>query len=442
MITQAAPAVIPAARPTLPQLVGLGVVLVCLLVVAVGTADWWAGWVREATVPPDRAHYPYNDFAEEMAATGLLVSPQRVRLYDLDVQTARQQTIWGPRLPAAVLPFVRVPWTTFLLLPLLALPYGVAFLVFSACSVVLAGAGFVAWARWIHAPPLVGATFVLAGLASFPLLRTLQLGQYSAITFAAVTAALLWLWRGQQTRAGLVLLGATVKPHLIVLLPLGLLAERRWRAIVAGGAGLLALTLLSLLTFGPTWPGDYLTILRGDLGALEGVEQMQNWRGLFESTLGLRGPLLTALMTLALAATAALVAWVWWPVWTAKQPAAVRPPSAIRNPHSTDLRWAVTIIASLLFSPHYHFNDMLLWAIPAAIILRRLYAPPPGGAFGPRARTVAFILLWLAYVLPVLAFFAQAARPGLWFALLALALLIARIRRETATSGAWRVTSG
>jgi hypothetical protein len=428
--TQAAPAVIAASRPTLPQLVGLGVVLVCLLIVGVGTADWWAGWGREATVPPDRAHYPYNDFAEEMAATSLLVTPERLRIYDLNVQTARQQAIWGPRLPAAVLPFVRVPWTLFLLLPLLALPYAVAFLVFSACSLLLALAAFVAWARWAQSPPLVGATFVLAGLASFPLLRTLQLGQYSAITFAAVTAALLALWRGQPARAGLVLLGATVKPHLIVLLPLGLLAERRWRAIMAGAAGLLALALLSTLVFGATWPGDYLTILRGDLGTLEAVEQKQNWRGLFESTLALRGPLLTALMALALAGTTALVAWVWWPVWTRKMRSAASPPSTIASPQSDDLRWAVTVIASLLFSPHYHFNDMLLWAIPAAIVLRRLYAPPPGGALNPRARTVAFILLWLAYALPAVAFFAQAARPGLWFALLVLALLIARIRRE------------
>ena len=270
---------------------------------------------------------------------------------------------------------------------------------------------------------------MLAGLASFPLLRTLQLGQYSAITFAAVTAALLALWRGQEIGAGLALLGATLKPHLIVLLPLGLLAERRWRAIGAGAAGLLVLAALSTLVLGPQWPGAYLHLL-GLSGFTEGVEQMQNWRGLFESTLGLTGPLLTVLMTLALAATAALIAWVWWPVWTQKQQAAATPPAARRPLPSNDLRWAVTIIASLLFSPHYHFNDMLLWAIPAAIILRRLYAPPPDGAFSPRERTVAFILLWLAYAIPAISFFAQAWRPGLWFALLVLALLIARLRRE------------
>jgi hypothetical protein len=66
-------------------------------------------------------------------------------------------------------------------------------------------------------------------------------------------------------------------------------------------------------------------------------------------------------------------------------------------------------------------------------VLRRVYAPPGGRAFGPRARTVAFILLWVAYALPLVAFFAQAVRPGLWFALLVLALLIARLRFETRT---------
>jgi hypothetical protein len=322
----------------------------------------------------------------------------------------------------------------FLLLPFLALPYAVAFLAFSACSLVLAGIAFAAWARWMQAPPLVGATFVLAGLASFPLLRTLQLGQYSALTFAAVTAALLGLWRGREVGAGLSLLGATLKPHLIILLPLGLLAERRWRAILAAAAGLAGLAAISTVVLGPEWLGRYLTAL-SRAGFSEAVEQMQNWRGLFESTLGLRGPLLTTALALALAATTGLVAWVWWPVWIARlSPSpSYTPQSAIRTPQSDDLRWAITIIASLLFSPHFHFNDMLLWAIPAAIVLRRVYAPPGGRAFGPRARTVAFIVLWVAYALPLVAFFAQALRPGLWFALLVLALLIARLRFETRT---------
>jgi hypothetical protein len=48
---------------------------------------------------------------------------------------------------------------------------------------------------------------------------------------------------------------------------------------------------------------------------------------------------------------------------------------------------------------------------------------------------MAFILLWLAYAIPAVSFFAQSWRPGLWFALLVLALLIARLRREEA--GGW-----
>jgi hypothetical protein len=439
MTTQASAAALPVPRPTLPQWVGLGVVLAWLLVVVAGTGGWWATWVREANLPPDRATYPYNDFSEELAATDLLFTPDRLRIYDLDVQIAHQQAVWGPRLPAERVLFIRVPWTLFLLLPFALLPYAVAFLAFAALSVVLTAGALGAWARWMRAPPLVGVTFVLAGLASFPLLRTLQLGQYSAITFAAVTAALLALWRGQEIGAGLALLGATLKPHLIILLPLGLLAERRWRAIGAGAAGLLVLAALSTLVLGLQWPGAYLHLL-GLSGFTEGVEQMQNWRGLFESTLGLSGPVLTILMALALAATAALVVWVWWPVWRATPPSTNIPPSALAPPHSNDLRWAITIMASLLFSPHYHFNDMLLWAIPAAIILRRVYAPPGDAAFSPRERTVAFILLWLAYIMPAVSFFAQTWRPGLWFALLVLALLIARLRRET--GGSWLVARG
>ncbi len=432
MTTQAAPAVIPTARPTLPQLVGLAVVLLWGLVVGLGTAPWWGGWVREATVPPAQATlYNYNDFAEEIAAASLIPSADRPHLYSISTQLARQQAIWGPRYPTGQpLPFALVPWAAFLLVPFLLVPHAVAFLAFSALSALVAGATFLALARWARLPPVVAATFVLAGLASFPLLRTLQLGQFSALAFAAATGSLLLLWRGADTGAGLALAAATLKPHLFVLLPLALVAERRWRTIAAAVAGVVALIGLSMVVIGPNVVGDYVTLLR-DFSFSESVEQMQNWRGLFESTLGLTGPLLTGLMALSLAAMTALVAWVWWPFWT-KQPTATNiPHSALRTPHSEDLRWAITIIASLLFSPHFHFNDMLLWAIPAAIILRRLYAPPPGGTFTPRERTVAFILLWLAYIVPTVSFFAQALRPGLWFALLVLALLIARLRGET-----------
>ena len=345
-------------------------------------------------------------------------------------QIAHQQAVWGPRLPAERVLFIRVPWTLFLLLPF--------------CAAALCGrlprlrralgrvdvAALAAWARWMRVPPLVGATFVLAGLASFPLLRTLQLGQYSAITFAAVTAALLALWRGQEIGAGLALLGATLKPHLIVLLPLGLLGERRWRAIGAGAAGLLVLAALSTLVLGPQWPGAYLHLL-GLSGFTEGVEQMQNWRGLFESTLGLTGPLLTVLMGLALAATTAFVVWVWWPVWTQKQQAAdTCPPPSTRSPRTIyagrsrssprSCSARTTTSTTCCSGPSPPRSSC------AASMPRRR-----AGRSAPRERTVAFILLWLAYAIPAVSFFAQAWRPGLWFALLALALLIARLRRET-----------
>ena len=149
----------------------------------------------------------------------------------------------------------------------------------------------------------------------------------------------------------------------------------------------------------------------------EAVDQMQNWRGLLEFTLGWQGVGEQMAEGVLLLLTATVVVWAWWPGGSHARRAA-------------DLRWGLTILASLLFNYHLHLNDLLVWAIPAAIGLRRVYAPPEGATLSPRARQVTLALVWGACVVPWLAFFAEGARPGLWFVLLVGACLAAQIRRE------------
>jgi hypothetical protein len=402
----------------------------------------------DAQMPPAQAHYPYNDFAEEIAAASLSVSSDRAHLYDIGVQLDHQRAIWGPRYPAVGLPFPRVPWIALALAPLLLLPHAVAFLLFTALSVLAALVALVALARWAHLPPLVGVTFVVAGLGSFSLLRTVLLGQYSAFALFSLTAGLLLLWRGYPGWAGLALvIQASVKPNVLVLVVLALLLQRCWRTLasLAGAGGVLA--LLSAVWFGPQVVITYPLLLR-DFGFSEAVEQMQNWRGLFESTLALQGSALSALMALALLGMAAIVVWVWWPLQRAEDSGGNAEPGrglprrwAWRTGWpSPDLRWALTIFASMLFSTHLHFNDLLLWAVPAAIVLRRIYAPLPGGAFSAGERAGALAMIWIGYFVPLVAFFTQAWRPGLWFALAAMALLAWRIQREQGMAvGEWNL---
>jgi hypothetical protein len=402
------------------QMMALTVAGLALALVVWGSLPWLNRWLSDLTTPPLTAHYPYNDFGGEATVVRLLDTPQRARLFDPATQLAWQTEVWGARLPALRVPFVRVPWSALLLWPFAEAPHAVGFLLLCALSVAAAAAAFGIWARWARLPPVVAAAFVCAGLGSLPLLRTVILGQYSALMLLALTASVLWSLQGRDARAGVALAVTTLKPQLIFLVPLAWLLQRRWRALVAGAASLLALTGLSAAVLGPQALLDFVRIQSGFEAYFPGAEavpQMQNWRGLLESTLGWRGAGESMVEGVLLLLTAMVVVWAWWP----------------GGPHtrrSADLRWALTVLASLLFNYHLHLNDLLAWAIPAAIGLRRVYAPPEGAALSPRARRVTLVLVWGAWVVPWLAFFAEGARPGLWFMLLAGAALAAQIARE------------
>ena len=117
------------------------------------------------------------------------------------------------------------------------MPHAVGFLLLSALSVAAVAAALLIWARWARLPLAVGAAFVCAGLGSLPMLRTVLLGQYSGFMLLAVTGAVIWSMEDRDARAGVALAAATLKPQLIFLVPLAWLLQRRWRALVAGAAG-------------------------------------------------------------------------------------------------------------------------------------------------------------------------------------------------------------
>jgi hypothetical protein len=414
-------------RATVLQWLGLGAAGLMLALVVWGTAPWLRLWLNDLTTPPLTAHYPYNDFAAEGTAVRLLDTPQRAHLFDAATQLAWQEQVWGARLPVELRePFVRVPWSALYLWPFAEPPYAVGFLLLCVVSVAAAGAAFTIWARWAGLPPVAAAAFVCAGLGSLPLLRTVVLGQHSAVMLLALTASVIWSLEGRDARAGVALAAATLKPHLIILMPLAWLLQRRWRALAAGAASLLALTALSAVILGPQSLIDFVRIqsaFEQYFPGAEAVEQMQNWRGLLESTLGWQGVGEQMVEGVLLLLTAAVVVWAW------------RPADA-QSRRAVELRWALTVLASLLFAYHLHLNDLLAWAIPAGIGLRRVYAPPEGAALPPRARQVTLALVWGAWVVPWLAFFAEGARPGLWFMLLVGACLVAQIRREDRAAAA------
>jgi hypothetical protein len=149
------------------------------------------------------------------------------RLYDLTYVTQQQAWLIGHRFHMR--PFIYPPSSLPLFLPFGALPYWPSYLLW----VALTGALFLvaslrAGAKWwILALPPVGYVAVC--------------GQITFLIGALVTAGL--VLRSRPFLAGVLFgIAVCVKPQILVLLPLALVADRQWRTIGATAvtAGLLA----------------------------------------------------------------------------------------------------------------------------------------------------------------------------------------------------------
>ncbi|MGH7060151.1 MAG: glycosyltransferase family 87 protein, partial [Stellaceae bacterium] len=127
------------------------------------------------------------------------------------------------------------------------LPYMVAFVIFEAATLLLyllVARAILAERDWRIFVPL---------LAFPPVLWTIGLGQNALLTAALFGAATLLIDR-RPVVAGLLFGALCYKPHFGLLVPVALIAGRRWPALAAACLSVAALSLLSLVLFGPqTW---------------------------------------------------------------------------------------------------------------------------------------------------------------------------------------------
>lgn len=182
--------------------------------------------------------------------------------------------------------------------------------------------------------------------------------------------------------AGVVLGLLAYKPHLFLLVPVALLAGRRWKALSSLAALGVAWAAATSLAFGPGIWRVYLDSLHGHA----------NW--LFQSVhvfpivpttfamLRMAGvaphPAMAAQVLVALGATAALV-WVW-----------TRPGLA------NDLKGAVLALATLLAIPKVVVHDLCLLAWPMLWLARDAVARGRGGPVLELALVAAWGLPYLS----------------------------------------------
>ena len=190
------------------------------------------------------------------------------KLYDAEANYEWHQRLFGVRFPAVL--HSRPAFYAVLLQPLGWLPYRTAFWLFVLLNVAAA-----AWVfRRILGPSPPAASFGAVYPATY---LAILWGQDVWLAVALFCASVLLLRRGREAGAGLVMSLCSIKAHLFLLVPLVLLAHRRWRVLAGGAAGSAGLFLLCIAGDGPGWLTCYWKLLTGsaihrDMGGMPNLQ--------------------------------------------------------------------------------------------------------------------------------------------------------------------------
>ncbi|MER3404908.1 MAG: hypothetical protein C4346_09125 [Chloroflexota bacterium] len=279
------------------------------------------------------------------------------RLYDLDYQ----RQFWLAWFPAADFnPYVSPPFMTVVYAPLAALPYGLALAIWTVISVSSLVLSF--HLLWPLLPNLhrFGRRTLLAHLfVAPPVLYVLFGGQDSAVSLLLLAGGLRLLLGGQSLVAGALLGLGVYKPQLFVIVPVLLLAQRRWRAlagwiITAGG-----LTLISMAMVGSQGIRDYAA-LPGSAFYRHAVVEGKGWE--MQSFVALARAVLPPSLQAAVAPLTIVVGLI---------AGALLARSAMR--HRQDERavpavFGLALLAVPFVSPHLFLYDTLILAIPVLLL--------------------------------------------------------------------------
>ncbi len=231
-------------------------------------------------------------------------------------------------------------------MPLLPLGPAGAFYAWTLISLVALAA---AW--WIAAPGTGAARWIwlLAAVAWYPVLYGLAFGQPALLVMLAALASWRLLESGRPYPAGLVLaLGMSLKPQLVLALPLVLLAAGRWRAVAAWAVTIGILAAASLLMLGAGGLADYRSLLAE-------AQSLVNNRYFTSAYVVGPGPLSYVVQAVVLAAAAIAARW------------------QRRGPDSR--LFALGLVASALGATYWHLQDFTVLVAAAWLFWRR---DPPG----------------------------------------------------------------
>ena len=304
-------------------------------VTVVGLSAMWIA-LGSRILPSARSH----DFLNMYTGAALAREGRFADLHDPEVQLARERQIF-PQLNALV-PFVRPGFYAAFLLPLAGLPYGAAFAVWIAAqSALLLACWAWTWRRFGPDALVYAALFLPCplGIAS---------GQDCVMMLALFILVFELAERSRWFAAGAALALMLMKFHLILLWPVALLVQRRWRMLAGFCATALALLGICAALGGIGSLRMYAALLENkNLDHLSpSPELMISVQGLL-ANLGIESRWASALL-----AGAAIAIFLWSiraaPLWRL---------------------FALTAVASLWIVPHVYGYDASLLLLPIMLTI-------------------------------------------------------------------------
>ncbi len=311
----------------------------------------------------DKDYDPYfDDFAVFYSAGHVARGDDADRLYDPStLHLAEANELGVPADSIIRLPFYNPPGTVFPLLALSLLSLAGAAIAWTVLQLAFFSAAFVALARATVSrqnAPLLGIV-ILGTVSSMPFHETVLHGQMTMALLAGWVAIWFGAFRNRSDRwvvLGLTLVG--MKPQLVVVPVVYLLLTRRWRAVGLATAVQALLGLAAVFFIDPMVQIRWVQLMIHATGWEDQngiwLHAMFGWNAFVRALVGPEHHLIRTILAAVLTTgTAGYCV------------AAGR--AAMRQQRYAEL-FSMLVFASILMSPHLFAQDLLLAAVPLAIL--------------------------------------------------------------------------
>ena len=339
-----------------------------------GWAIFVASFAHDGTIGP-RYNAPGADFMAFYAAARAYLEGHLPLLFDGGRFTAHLNGMFAERLsaPLPFQPWMYPPPYLLFLLPCALLPFGWAYAAFLTGTFAGLGAAVAS-----AVPPCRGRAMHLLSLLLCPAASAVAVAGQNGYLSAALLIGGFGLLDGAPVAGGMLFGALTFKPQIGLMVPVALVAARRWRALASAAATAVFLAAVSAIVFGADMWARWFSLM-----FTPASEDFRQWAELsrpFGNSVSVCALLLGAGDSAATAVQlfAALVGAV--AVWR-----------AFRRPMASDGRMAVVLAAAILAAPSVAIYDMVALAMAAGLLFSRGLRE----GFRP-GEPVVLLALWLA----------------------------------------------